>query len=248
MNKKIYAQLFLISSLVCTLYSSLEQEKAITIQRGSPYLITLTLANHFVSPFKKEHAPFAASPTERLLGALLLDSIRSFPGGLYATYYGFSSYLNSNGQITFPRKTTKDKIVLIITKQLYPIITQGQTVNYFIRLQDTPIAYYECTRHFDNVVKQYYWETRQIEAPRSSIIPVDAIVLHAKPNELYIPEGFSKTIGGQNLILPIIYPTKELNHSYSSLAFLKIKKFFAPIVPNTEIKRSGDRYSLLIQP
>jgi hypothetical protein len=230
------------------IFSSNEQEKKTSIQRGAPYSIIITLANHIVSPFKKEHAPHAASQTERLLGALLLDSLRSFPGGLYATYHGFSAYINSNGQLTFPRKTSNETLTVIITKQLYPIIQQGQTVNYFIRRDDTPVAYYTLTRHKDTKVNQYYWETRQIETPTTFAIPHDAIVLHAKPNELYIPEGFSKTIGGQNLLLPLIYPTKELNRSYHALSFLKIKKYFAPVEAQTEIKRSADRYSMLIKP
>lgn len=225
-----------------------KNENYFKIVRNAPYIITLTLANNIASPFKKEHAPHAISQTEKILGALLTESIRPFPSGLYATYYGFSNYVHANGMITFPRKNAEDKILLIVTKQIYPIIVQGRTVNYFVRRKDLDAAYYEFTRHQDSKTKQYYWETRQIPEPQNSKIPVDAIVLHAKPNELFIPEGFSKTIGGEHLILPMIYPTKKLNRSNGSLSFLKIKKYFAPIQAQTEIKRSEDRYSTLIRP
>ncbi len=225
-----------------------QEEKEFRIQRSSPYIITLTLANHIASPFKKEHAPYAASAAEKILGALLTQAIQPFPAGLYATYYGFSSYLNANSQIIFPRKSNSDTVLLIVTKQIYPIITRGRTVNYFIRRPELDAAFYEFKRIKDSKTDKYFWQTQEIKAPKSAQIPVDAIILHAKPNELYIPEGISKTIGGEHLILPIIYPTKELARSYGSLNFLKIKKYFSPVEARTEIKRSGDRYSSLMRP
>ncbi len=227
---------------------STQNDKEFRINRSSPYIITLTLANHVASPFQKEHAPYAASKAERILGALLTESIRPYPSGLYATYYGFSSYVNANGQIVFPRKSSSDTILLIVTKQIYPVITQGRTVQYFIRRPDLDAVFYELRRIKDKKTDVYYWQTQEIEPPKNSQIPVDAIVLHAKPNELYIPQGISKTVGGEHLILPIIYPTKELARSYSSLGFLKIKKYFAPIESRIEVKRSEDRYSTLIRP
>ncbi|HAU30061.1 TPA: hypothetical protein DCW54_00265 [Candidatus Dependentiae bacterium] len=246
--KKIFFILGIYLGLASSRLISPQQEKEFRIQRSSPYLITLTLANHIASPFKKDHAPYAASNAEKILGALLAQSIRPFPSGLYATYYGFSSYLNANSQIIFPRKNATDTVLIIVTKQIYPIITRGRTVNYFVRRPDLDAAFYEFKRIKDSKTETYCWETKEIQAPKNSKIPVDAIILHAKPNELYIPEGLSKTIGGEHLILPIIYPTKELARSYGSLSFLKIKKYFAPIEARTEIKRSGDRYSTLIRP
>ena len=63
--------------------------------------------------------------------------------GIFATYGGFLTVSDLNGEITFPRKHRKPFIYLIITEKMSPIIRSGNTIDHWELVEDTPVEMYK---------------------------------------------------------------------------------------------------------
>ncbi len=171
------------------------------------------------------------------------------PIGLYVSYKGFLDMTDENGQIYLPRKHAEDKITIIVTKHIYPIILEGQTVEFFVRKKGGDAAYYELTRTKDEKTGVFTWETKKIPTPTSIKIPLDALIFYAAPRDIFIPEGTTIASGGPNLVLPTAYPTKYLNKDLNALSFLKYnRRFFTPTSQETVYRYAADRYTKNLRP
>ncbi|HBL98952.1 TPA: hypothetical protein DDZ86_04915 [Candidatus Dependentiae bacterium] len=187
--------------------------------------------------------------SKTLMKSELEPDIHDRPVGLYVSYKGFLDFTDENGQIFLPRKHAEDKITLIVTKQLYPIILEGQTVEFFVRKKDAEAAYYKLKRSKDEKTGVFLWTVKKIPTPTSTKIPPEALVIYAKPHDLFIPEGTVTTTGGPNLVLPTIYPTKYLNKDLNALSFLKYnRQFFTPVSQETAYRYAADRYTKNLRP
>jgi hypothetical protein len=165
--------------------------------------------------------------------------------GLYASYAGFMTYSDADGQIVFPRKHTKNEIIYVITPKIRPVIIHGTAVEFFIIDENKPAEMYRLTRQKtdDN---QYYWHTEEIKIPQNRRVPSSAIVIHAKPKNIKIPTKPYATIDGQNLLLPPIFTKNEGVNVQQTLAILKVNKFFQPV--DKRFKYTAKTYATAIMP
>ncbi|MFA6066108.1 MAG: hypothetical protein WC707_02915 [Candidatus Babeliaceae bacterium] len=165
--------------------------------------------------------------------------------GVYATYAGFVTHSDNNGQIIFPRKHEKNEMIYVLTQKIKPVILQGNTVNYFIATPQADVAYFKAEQLFDEHKKIYYWHVAQQPVPDNRIIPPLSLHFFVKPEHMVIPEGDFVADNNPNLLLPTVYTTKDITIGTNSLLFLKISKFFSPI--KFAYNYTTERYALRIR-
>lgn len=163
--------------------------------------------------------------------------------GINVVYNGFTTHTDAHGQVRFPRLKESDTITLIVTNKPQPLITQGVTVNKWTVDEGTPVAVYTYTR--TNFKDTEVWVTEKHDVPPHFIIPTDAIIIIADPNEIIIHEGISSTIPGPNIVLPTVYTKKSINLDKDALLFLNINRYFAEV--RKVVNYSQDRYAVNIQ-
>jgi hypothetical protein len=242
---------FFIFTILLFNPSTLLTKEPAPVKLETDHVITLFMHPIDVADINQEVEKFsqALNTPGKLTRRLFKESLKSVDRGVYVSYAGFVDRLNANGQVVFPRKNQSDTITLIVTQKIDPVVLRGNTVEFFIRNEKYPIQYYQMSRNLDPKTQFHYWETKKIPAPISKKISPSTIVLFAKPDQIYIPEGKSIAMKGPNLLLPPIYPTQALAHNQkniNALSFLNINKYFEPI--KLQRKYMKTRYGQLIRP
>lgn len=170
--------------------------------------------------------------------------------GVFATYGGYLNVSDEMGLITFPYVHNKPKIKLVITSKITPILMAGNTVHHWEIDKGTPTQMYSIVRKKDEDNKISYWETTQLELPKNSRVPVDSIILLAKPDHIVVPLpeidekgqriGVSLTQESPHLILPDIYVKKGNNLISHALYMLPLRHLFSPV--RFEFKKEPQRF------
>jgi len=152
---------------------------------------------------------------------------RNLLAGIWGTYAGFLELSNADGQLTFPRKHPEDTLSVIITPKITPIIMFEQTIHHWELAPDAPMALYRYKRKQDDETHRFYWQVTAIEKPANNIIPLDALVLLAKPSHIYVPEGITLTHETPSLLLPPLYVKRGFNLASNTLYLLNINHLFS---------------------
>lgn len=148
--------------------------------------------------------------------------------GIFSTYAGYLTASSYNGQITFPRKHDKPLLYLVITPIITPIIMFANTIHHWQLEPTIPAALFTCERKNDETTGLAFWEVKQLAQPENNIIPLQALVLIAKPQNFYVPEGVTVTHETENLLLPDVYVKKGINKLKNALYILDLSHFFSP--------------------
>lgn len=222
-----------------------------TFNKTSPHLLAVPLSSTIAEPIiDYEHRSIKdLTDTEKLIKAILKTNLRkNRVGGVFATYLGFVDFLNIGQYAIFPLKHAGGEVMVIIVKRMYPIITQGQTVERFIRKKTEPVAYYRFTRTKSPDSADMYWETTKLETPKDLSIPPHAVVICAKPEELFIPEGTTTATPGAHLFLPDIFPTPHFRRGMNAdvMTFIKISPYFEPVRFARRLQK--DRLAEMLEP
>lgn len=168
---------------------------------------------------------------------------RSLISGIYASYAGFISSSDYNGEMIFPRKTTHDSLTLVITPAVDPVMLKGKTVNNLMVKKNEPVKVYTCTRKQELRKKYYYWDVESAHL-NSSRLPWYAIIFFADPTTLTLDLGTYVTEGGVHLLLPPLFNSKENFKQSEALRLLKINRFFAPVKKTYRFTK--DRYAVML--
>lgn len=152
-----------------------------------------------------------------------------FNYGIFATYAGYLALSDLNGQITFPRKTQKNSINLLITTKISPIFMLKNTIAYWEINDITQAKMYKIERKQDKETLKYYWDVQEKDAPKNNKIPIHTIIIFANPKSIYVPIGITPTKNNTQLVLPKIYAKKDINLIRNALFILTIKPFFSSI-------------------
>jgi len=165
--------------------------------------------------------------------------------GIFASYAGFIESSNYNGQLLFPRKHAQPKINLIITTKITPVMFFAQTVHHLELEEVAPIALYTIERKQDEDTNQFYWDVQQeTEIPRDYVIPLESLIILAKPQHIYVPTGITITNDSPNLFLPNIYVKKGINIIANSLYMLNLMHLFRN--PDFEYEKEKDGYAVQV--
>jgi hypothetical protein len=160
--------------------------------------------------------------------------------GIFSTYFGYLALSDFTGKVTFPRRTIEPSFKLLITQSIIPITMIGNTIHHWEINPAVPTELYTIERKQDSDTKAWFWQVQKGNLPKNNIITLDTIVLFAKPEKIYVPEGITLTDNNPQLFLPNIYAKKGLNIPARALWVLTVKHLFGSI-PH-EIKKYSDTY------
>lgn len=162
--------------------------------------------------------------------------------GLQASYLGYITASDKNGQITFPRHQQSDTVYLLITPKIQPLYMISPTlIHHWITKKNHPAACYEISRKENKKLKTYYSIVKKVEIPKD--IEKNTIILYAHPDHIHVPLGISLNTYSAHLILPEIQ-AKKIDIAKNSLYTLSIKQYFEPI--NIEVKNDMSTISTMI--
>lgn len=234
MKKSIYG----LSLLAATLF---------TLHARLPFTHVMTF---FIipAPFLQEDdaEAFTARVTQpgRVASKIAHSVAKPSSQGIFATYGGYLVISDPNGQITFPRMQQTTKFTLIITEKIEPIFMLGNTIHHWTLL-NIPTAIYSLEAKQDEATKLYYWDVKPAPRPQDTMIPLNSIVIFAKPKNIIVPTGITITPGSPHLFLPALYSVKNINDAMLGLTVLSFRQFFGPLMI-TNKKENNTYYSTQI--
>lgn len=161
------------------------------------------------------------------------------PVGILATYYGFISLSDADGEISFPLKHASPALTLVVTTAISPSIMHGNTISHWELDPTKPCEIYSFERIHDVEKNIMFWHVKPAEPLPDCKIPLDALIIIAEPEYVYIPTGISLAQQGTNIVLPDIYIKYGINKIKSDLYWLNIIHFFGPlkkIIKNGELE------------
>lgn len=152
--------------------------------------------------------------------------------GLQASYLGYITTSNKNGQITFPRQQQTDTIYLLITPQIQPEYMLSPTlIHHWLTKHNMPADFYEISRKKNKKLNAYYFDIKKIDIPQD--IPMNTITLYADPEHIQVPVGILLNTYSTNFILPELQ-AKKVDIAKNSLYTLSIKQYFEQININSK--------------
>lgn len=160
--------------------------------------------------------------------------------GIFASYAGYLDVSNTNGLIMFPRKHENPALHLVISHKIIPIAMMSNTIHHWELDKDTPADIFLVERTQDPATKLFYLKVTKEQRPKDNIIPLESLIIIAKPDKVEIPLGITLTQDQPNLVLPDIYIKKGLNYTGNALFMVKISHLFAPV--KTTYKKEEKRY------
>ena len=210
---------------------------------GAEQLITL-----FLKPYPVVSIPDASKKLANKLhrpGKIARNQSKNYLpppiSGIFATYGGFLTVSDLQGEISFPRKHSKPFIYLIISERITPIIMSGNTIHHWELQEGIPAAIYKIEQKIDPDTKINFWEITKEPAPANNQLPLESITLIADPKYIYIPLGITIFNPAPNLLLPDIYIKKGINLTENALYILNLTHYFGALLPI--YKKDKDRYS-----
>jgi hypothetical protein len=147
--------------------------------------------------------------------------------GVSASYLGYFTISDKNGQITFPRRQQSDTIYILITPQVQPQYMLDQTlVAYWITCPEEPAMFYQIKRKQNKALHTYYFETKKLKTPEK--IPLNTIIIYTHPENIHVKTGISLNTYSSNFILPNVY-AKKFETLENSLYTVSIKQYLEQI-------------------
>lgn len=192
----------------------------------------------FLKPYpvlSEKNASEKLAPKLDRLGKIASNRSKSIlpaaTSGIFATYGGFLTISDLNGEISFPRKTTKPVMYLVITEQLTPIIMSANTIHHWELQEENSAQMYRFEQRWDPEVQMWYWEATQEPLPENNVLPLESIAIFADPKFVYVPLGITIGRESPHLILPDIYIKNGLNLTLNALYVLNLSHYFGAILP-----------------
>jgi len=170
---------------------------------------------------------------------------RDLTTGIFSTYAGYLQVSNHNGQIIFPRKHSKPSLPVIVTNKITPIIMFDNTISHWELEPSAQAALYTVEIKQNETTQALFWTITQKERPKNNRIPLESLIIIAKPQNIYIPTGITLTNESPHLLLPDMYVKKGINIIRNALYILNLSHFFRP--PQMLYKKEANRYATLLQ-
>lgn len=175
----------------------------------------------------------ACALAECCLDGLVCRNVRA---GIWSIYAGFLELSSNDGQLNFPRKHASPNLHVIVTNKLTPIIMFEQTVHHWELAPDAPTALYIIEKGQDELTENYFWNTQKIDRIKDNVVPPEAVVIVAKPENIYIPLGITLTTESPNLILPPFYVKPGINNIENTLYILNLSYLFSHTKVQNRVK------------
>lgn len=145
--------------------------------------------------------------------------------GIPVTYFGGRTVSDHLGLATFWYKGEKPLAYMLVCNQIEPVMAYHNTVDYWKVMDKAEYSFYILEKKYDSHLQLHFWDIQKMEM-EGSRIPMNTIVVHVHPHEVYVPTGVVISSSTYQLVLPTIY-VKKLNLAENIFRFTTISQFFA---------------------
>lgn len=154
--------------------------------------------------------------TQALPKQALMLFLRDFNTGqvvydtpIQATYAGYFTNSNHNGQLILPRKTQALDFHLLITNHIEPVFSILNNVSHLLvpTYEENKLYHIRTNLNANNTQE---WLVTLEDLPADRHIPLHTIVILSDPNNLSMQVGTSPMQISSHLILPSLYLTEPL--------------------------------------
>lgn len=230
--KTSFARFLFILALFFHIHSLLAEQLITLFLKPYPVIQPMVQAQKFIA---KIHQPAKLSryQTKRLVPAVT--------SGIFATYGGFLTVSDLNGELSFPWLHDKPLLHLLVTEELTPIVRSGNTIDHWELQEGVPVKSYVMQQKWDDAAQTMYWDIMQEPAPTNNIVPLESIVIFADPKYIYVPLGIEMIKESPHLLLPSIYIKHGINLTKNALYVVNLSHYFGGIIP--VFKKDTMRYS-----
>lgn len=199
---------------------------------------TQELANYTLAKMKKPQA--IAKKALQGIGA------QNPRAGIFSTYYGFLGISNYVGQTSFPRKQSKNSLVVYITNKFTPIMMFQNTVSHWQLVPGVPAEAYYFNLEENPETKLLVWNVSKAPVDPKGNIPAEgSLLILAKPKNLFVPLGASLASQDANLKLPDMYAKKGIATNRNALYILNMNFLFRPV--EQQFKVDKKRFGSLVK-
>lgn len=148
---------------------------------------------------------------------------------LQATYGGFFTSSDYNGQIVLPRKTQALDFYVLITSQIKPVFNILNNIAHLQILEHESAVLYHITTAINPETNKLEWLTTLEELPEEHEIPLHTIIIFTNPSNLTMQTGSSKIQLDSHLILPSLYLNQPLVNHELALTLPNSRPFFGKL-------------------
>lgn len=148
--------------------------------------------------------------------------------GLVATYFGWWTYSDYHGQVVFPLHHEQPKLLVVITPKISPILTHDHMVEGFFIPPDVTYDVY----NFERTIRKNSaeWTIKKSSLPAQKKVPLNALVILAKPEDIPIHEGsFPGIKSGTDFVLPPLTIAHDTKLVMDALHSLTLNRYFSPV-------------------
>lgn len=202
----------------------------------APYIITFffrPLPKAQEQKLDKEKIEKAVSKPGKVVKQIINKEFRLYPqSGIYVTYAGYLTHSDLQGQVSFSRKTGDQKLYILVSENIKEVPVNPlnkKTLSGFIISKNAQYRYYLLERKEEPETGIYSWQVSETELPQTDRIPINTIIIIANPKHIIIPIGTFSTIMSENLMLPDIYVSPNIQSAFNIVRFLRIRYYFGPV-------------------
>ena len=213
----------------------------------SPHFIRLFIRKYPVDnqeEFQKNNTLTKLSNPGKVSKKMLRYLTTDWNTGIFVSYAGYLDISNQIGEVTFPRVQATADFYYIIVNTIEPIIMFPNTIHHLEVPQGTAASCYHITQKKDPETQLSFWEIQNTPLPENRRIPLNALIIFAKPKNIFVPEGTILTQDDPQFVLPHVFAKKEINRAGNALFILTIRQFFGLI--KEQSKQQGTTISYLL--
>lgn len=149
---------------------------------------------------------------------------------IQASYAGYFTSSNHDGQIIFPRKTTNHEFYLIITPSVTSISPILNNVSHLEIPKHNQVKCYKLILQKNIHTGLLEWETVLIDLTTDRYVPLQSIIIFADPNDLEMQIGITPTLFNHHLVLPSIYLVQDFKDHQFALVLPNNRPFLAKLI------------------
>lgn len=127
---------------------------------------------------------------------------------LNATYGGYATITNQDGQILFPRQSVDQLLHVLITPKIQPVFCELNNVWFWQIAPESPSKLYQLELTDDSQT----WRVIQTSIPDNNFIPLHTIVILANPEQIFMNSETNSIRSSGQLFLPSLFAKPQASN------------------------------------
>lgn len=149
--------------------------------------------------------------------------------GVFAYYRGFATLSDSSGLIMFPRLEPEHELIIVITKEIIPVVTRGQIPIGFRPLDFEESKIFKLLANPIAGGLMFEWVIEEISFEENKEIPFNALIIVCDPKEVYFDDEPNTFLYSENIMIPTLFAQHNFTKGIYGMNALDTLQFFKPL-------------------